>query len=107
MDIHNPIKQEIVSTEQMDIKPFKQEIVSTEQVNQKTDLPIEAEPWQYSQCIKSEMESSKITEKPYSCKDHNKSFTKPGNLSRHISRGVARILSRGGLTSCFTPIFNP
>ena len=83
MEIDDPIDAEQWQYPQ-NIKPFKQEIVSTEQVDKKIDLPNEAESWQYSQCIKSEMGSSKITEKPYACKHCDKSFPTQRNLSRHI-----------------------
>ena len=87
MDILKPVKQEIVSTEQKDLKievylieaepwhylqtidPVKQEgISSTEEMDIKVANPIETEPLQYSQCIKFEKEFSKTTENPYVCK---------------------------------------
>ena len=47
----------------------KQEgIISTKEMDIKVDHPIENEPLQYSQCIKSEMEILKTIEKPYECK---------------------------------------
>ena len=51
------------------IDPVKQEgISSTEEMDIKVANPIETEPLQYSQCIKSEKEFSKTTENPYVCK---------------------------------------
>ena len=65
----NSVKQEIISTELPDIK-IKQH-------------PIESEPWQYSQCIKSEIESLQTTEIPYACEHCVKSFTTQGDMSKN------------------------
>ena len=102
MDILKPVKQEIVSTEQIGIKieyheiedepwqypqkinPVKQEIVSTEQMNiEKEDHPIESEPW-HTHCIKYEMELSKTRNKPFVCEQCCKSFITEGDMSKHI-----------------------
>ena len=48
------------------------------------DHPFEAESSQDSQCIKSENEFSKTTEKPYVCKHCGKSFATQEHLSEHI-----------------------
>ena len=103
MDILKPVKQELVSTEQIDLKikdhpiesepwlylqtidPVKQEgIMSTKEMDIKVDNLIETESLQYSQCINSEKEFSKTTEKPYVCKHCGKSFTTEEHLSEHI-----------------------
>ena len=98
MDILKPVKQEIVSTEQIDIKieaepwqypqnikAVKEEIVPTDQIDIEIKYhPIESEPRQYSHCIKFEMELSKATKKPYGCEHCGKSFTTLQKLSQHI-----------------------
>ena len=103
MDILKPVKQERVSTEQLDLKiedhPIEDEPwhylhsidtvkqegnISTEEMDIKVDNLIETESFQYSQCIKSEKEFSKTTEKPYVCKHCGKSFTTQEHLSEHI-----------------------
>ena len=85
MDILKPVRQEIISTEQIDLKikdhaiesvpwqypknnPNKQEMISTEQIDiEIKDHPIESEPWQVSPSIKFEMDLSKTTKKPFAC----------------------------------------
>ena len=44
----------------------------------------ETDTWQYSQYIKSEIESSKPTEKPYDCEYYGKAFIQHNNLSTYI-----------------------
>ena len=71
MDVLNPVKQEIVSAEQINVKI--------------EEHPIESEPWQYSHCIKFEMELSKTTNKPFVCEQCGKSFITEGDMIKHIS----------------------
>ena len=74
----------------MDIlKPVIQEIVSSEQMYWKIEeQSIETDTWQYSQCIKSEIEFLKTTDKPYNCEHCSIAFIQHINLSEHIKSHI-------------------
>ena len=56
------------------------------------DQSTETDTWQYFQCIKSEIESSKTTVKSYDCEYYGKAFIKHDNLSEYIKTHTWEIL---------------